>query len=171
LLAGLRDQTIGAIEEIRRLVYGLRPPALDGLGLLGALREYAVMVSRRSDGAALTVTVEAPTALVELSAAVEVATYRIAIEALTNVVRHSTATAAVVHLRVDAGSLHLKIRDNGVNSGPAWQPGVGLTSISERTAELGGQCEIRYDGAGCSVSVVLPLTSAEPATSGTAVGG
>jgi signal transduction histidine kinase len=170
LLAGLRDQTIGAIEEIRRLVYGLRPPALDGLGLLGALREYAVMVSRRSDGATLTVTVEAPPALAELSAAVEVATYRIAIEALTNVVRHSTATAAVVHLRVDADSLHLEIRDNGVNSGPAWQPGVGLTSISERTAELGGQSEIRYDGAGCSVGVVLPLTSAEPA-SGTAVGG
>ncbi|MEI8412358.1 MULTISPECIES: sensor histidine kinase [unclassified Kribbella] len=159
LLAGLRDQTIGAIEEIRRLVYGLRPPALDGLGLLGALREYAMMVSRRSDGAALAVTVEAPPALAELSAAVEVATYRIATEALTNVVRHSTATIAAVRLSVDADALHLEIRDNGVNSGAPWQPGVGLTSISERTAELGGQFEIQYDGTGCSVSVVLPLTS------------
>lgn len=159
LLAGLRDQTIGAIEEIRRLVYGLRPPALDGLGLLGALREYAMMMSRRSDGAALTVTVEAPPALAELSAAVEVATYRIATEALTNVVRHSTATIAAVHLSVDTDALHLEIRDNGVNSGTAWQPGVGLTSISERTAELGGRFEIHYDRTGCAVSVVLPLTS------------
>jgi signal transduction histidine kinase len=162
LLATLRDQTIGAIEEIRRLVYGLRPPALDGLGLLGALREYAMMVSRRSDGTPLTVTVEAPPALAELSAAVEVATYRIATEALTNVVRHSTATVAAVHLAVDSATLRLEIRDNGVNAGPAWQPGVGLTSISERTAELGGHCEIQYDGTGCSVSVVLPLTSAAP---------
>ena len=159
LLAGLRDQTIGAIEEIRRLVYGLRPPALDGLGLLGALREYALMVSRRSDGAALTVTVEAPPALAELSAAVEVATYRIATEAITNVVRHSTATAAAVYLAVDTAALRLEIRDNGVNAGPAWQSGVGLTSISERTAELGGHCQIRYDENGCSVSVVLPLTA------------
>ena len=159
LLAGLRDQTIGAIEEIRRLVYGLRPPALDGLGLLGALREYALMVSRRSDGAALTVTVEAPPVLAELSAAVEVATYRIATEAITNVVRHSTATAAAVYLAVDTATLRLEIRDNGVNAGPAWQSGVGLTSISERTAELGGHCQIRYDENGCSVSVVLPLTA------------
>jgi signal transduction histidine kinase len=160
LLAGLRDQTIGAIEEIRRLVYGLRPPALDGLGLLGALREYAVMVSRRSDGTALTVTVDAPPVLAELSAAVEVATYRIATEALTNVVRHSTATVAAVHLTVDAEALRLEIRDNGVNAGPAWQPGVGLMSISERTAELGGQCAIRHDRTGGSISVVLPLTAA-----------
>lgn len=162
LLAGLRDQTIGAIEEIRRLVYGLRPPALDGLGLLGALREYAVMVSRRSDGTALTVTVDAPPVLAELSAAVEVATYRIATEALTNVVRHSTATVAAVHLSVEADALHLEVRDNGVNAGPAWQPGVGLLSINERAAELGGHCAIRHDLTGGSISVVLPLPAASP---------
>ena len=164
LLAGLRDQTIGAIEEIRRLVYGLRPPALDGLGLLGALREYALVVSRRRDGAALSVTVEAPPVLAELPAAVEVATYRIATEALTNVIRHSTATTAAVRLTMDADALRLEVRDNGVNAGPAWQPGVGLTSINERTTELGGQCEILYDRTGCSVSVILPLMSAPTAT-------
>jgi signal transduction histidine kinase len=157
LLEGLRDQTIGAIEEIRRLVYGLRPPALDGLGLLGALREYAATVSRRSDGAALKVLVETPPALTELPAAVEVATYRIVTEALTNVIRHSTATTAVVRLSVETGVLRLGIRDDGVNA-TAWEPGVGLTSISERAAELGGRCEIHHDGTGCSVDVELPLT-------------
>jgi len=157
LLVNLRDQTIGAIEEIRRLVYELRPPALDGLGLVGALREYAAVVSRRGDGAALDVTFDAPPVLGELPAAVEVATYRIATEALTNVIRHSTATTAAVRLSVEAGGLHLQVRDNGVNDGAEWHPGVGLTSISERAAELGGRCEIEYGLGGCSISVVLPL--------------
>jgi signal transduction histidine kinase len=157
LLAELRDQTIGAIEEIRRLVYGLRPPALDGLGLVGALREYAAMVSHRADGVALAVTVDAPATLAELPAAVEVAVYRIATEALTNVIRHSSATAAAVRLTVETDALRLAVCDNGVNTESEWKPGVGLTSIRERAAELGGQCEIRYDRTGCTVDVVLPL--------------
>ncbi|WP_020392540.1 sensor histidine kinase [Kribbella catacumbae] len=157
LLAELRDQAIGAVEEIRRLVYDLRPPALDGLGLLGALREYAAMTSRRGDGVALTVTVDGPSSLDELPAAVEVAAYRIATEALTNVIRHSTATTAAVRLTVDTDVLRLGILDNGVNAGPEWRAGVGLNSMSERAAELGGLCEIRYDRTGCSVDVVLPL--------------
>jgi signal transduction histidine kinase len=160
LLAELRDQAIGAVEEIRRLVYELRPPALDGLGLLGALREYAAMASRRGDGGALTVTVDAPATLAELPAAVEVAAYRIATEALTNVIRHSTATTAAVRLSVDTDVLRLGVLDNGVNAGPEWKAGVGLTSMSERASELGGRCEIRYDRTGCTVDVVLPLEGA-----------
>lgn len=161
LLAELRDQAIGAIEEIRRLVYALRPPALDGLGLVGALREYAAMVSQRADGGALTVTVDAPASVGELPAAVEVATYRIATEAVTNVIRHSGATAAAVRLTVDGDVLRLGVCDNGVNVGSRWTPGVGLTSIKERAAELGGQCEIGYDRTGCTIDVVLPLTEAD----------
>ncbi|MFI5709888.1 sensor histidine kinase [Kribbella sp. NPDC051620] len=157
LLAELRDQAIGAVDEIRRLVYELRPPALDGLGLLGALREYAAMASRRGDGGALTVTVDAPATLAELPAAVEVAAYRIATEALTNVIRHSTASTAAVRLSVETDVLRLGVLDNGVNAGPEWKAGVGLTSMSERASELGGRCEIRYDRTGCSVDVVLPL--------------
>jgi signal transduction histidine kinase len=160
LLAELRDQAIGAVEEIRRLVYELRPPALDGLGLVGALREYAAMAAHRGDGAALTVTVDAPAALAELPAAVEVAAYRIATEALTNVIRHSTATTAAVRLTVETDALRLGVLDNGVNAGPEWKPGVGLTSMSERATELGGRCDIRYDRTGCVVEVVLPLEGA-----------
>ncbi|MFF0270456.1 response regulator [Kribbella sp. NPDC004536] len=123
LLASLRDLTIGAVEEIRRLVDQLRPAALDGLGLLGALREYAVTAGRRSDGGALGITVDAPAELGELPAAVEVATYRIVTEALTNVIRHSSATTAGVRLAVEHGRLRLEVRDNGLNDGPQWQPG------------------------------------------------
>lgn len=157
LMASLRDQTIGAIEEIRRLVYELRPPALTGLGLFGALVEYAAVVTRRSDGGLLKVAVEAPSELGALPPAVEVAAYRIATEALTNVVRHSRATSATVRLGVAVGGLHLQICDNGTNDVHPWHPGIGLTSIGERSAELGGQCEIEHGLSGCSISVVLPL--------------
>ncbi|MGW6197769.1 sensor histidine kinase [Kribbella sp. NPDC055110] len=157
LLARLRDLTIGAVEEIRRLVDQLRPAALDGLGLVGALREYVAAAGPRSDGGALGITVDAPPELGELPAAVEVATYRIVTEALTNVIRHSSATTAGVRLAVEQDRLRLEVRDNGFNDGPEWQPGVGLASITERAAELGGECDVRYDRTGCTVSVVLPL--------------
>ncbi|TDO50578.1 histidine kinase [Kribbella sp. VKM Ac-2527] len=178
LLANLRDQTIGAIEEIRRLAYDLRPPVLDGMGLLGALREHAAVLSGRTvlsgraGEGALTVTVEAPVELPELPAAVEVAAYRIVTEALTNVIRHSTASRAVVTLSVAETALRVEVRDNGVNAEDSWQPGVGLTSIRERTAELGGESEIRYDRTGGQVRVSLPLpVRVSPAESELGAGG
>jgi two-component system, NarL family, sensor kinase len=159
LLAGLRDQTTSALAEIRRLVYELRPPALDSLGLAGALREYAMVLSRRADGAPLEIQVDADDELDQLPAAVEVAAYRIATEALTNVTRHSSARAAMVRIRREASMVCVSVHDNGVNVGAGWQPGVGLTSIRERAAELGGSCTIRHDRTGGRVDVRLPVAA------------
>jgi signal transduction histidine kinase len=163
LIGDLRDQTTGALQDIRRLVYELRPPALDSLGLLGALQEYAMVLSRRADGAPLSVTVESATPLENLPAAAEVAAYRIVTEALTNVTRHSTADAAVVRLAVRDGELHAAVHDDGVNAGTGVQPGVGLTSIRERAAELGGRCTIRLDRTGGRIDVWLPVPVRPPA--------
>jgi two-component system, NarL family, sensor kinase len=156
LLGELRDRTTGALNDIRRLVYELRPPALDSLGLVGALEEYAMLLSRRADGSALSVTIDAPTPLDNLPAAVEVAAYRIVTESLTNVTRHSTATSAVVSLVAHGTELQVSVHDDGVNVGGGWQPGVGLTSIRERAAELGGRCAIQLDRTGGRVDVYLP---------------
>ncbi len=95
VLGELRTETQDAIADIRRVVYELRPPALDELGLVGALREQAARLSAGGDG--LSVTVEAPD-LPPLPAAVEVAAYRIATEALTNVSRHAGAHRCLVEL-------------------------------------------------------------------------
>jgi signal transduction histidine kinase len=157
LLSEVRDRTTGALEDIRRLVYELRPPALDSLGLVGALQEYAMVLSRRADASPLTVSVDAPAPLGELPAAVEVAAYRIVTEALTNVTRHSNADSAVVTLAVRGGELTVAVHDDGVNVGGGWQPGVGLTSIRERAAELGGRCSIQLDRTGGRVDVALPI--------------
>ncbi|HEY5783871.1 MAG TPA: histidine kinase [Microlunatus sp.] len=157
LIGVLRDQTSSALTDIRRLVYDLRPPALDSLGLPGALQEYAMLLTRRADGAPLAITVSASTTLPVLPAAVEVAGYRIVTEALTNVTRHSSASSASVTLAVDESALVIGVHDDGSNLGGGWQPGVGLTSIQERAAELGGQCTVHTDRTGGRIDVRLPI--------------
>jgi two-component system NarL family sensor kinase len=137
-----------AIDDVRRLVYGLRPPALDELGLAAALR-------RHGDALPVSVTVDAPDRLPSLPAAVEVAAYRIATEALTNVARHSGAGTARVELRIDS-AVRLSIVDDGAPD-RHWTPGVGLTSIRERVAELGGTCTAGPTASGGRVDAVLPL--------------
>ena len=83
---------------------------------------------------------------------------------MTNVVKHSTASAAQVRLVLEPTALRVDVHDDGVNAPEPWQPGVGLTSIRERTAELGGECEIRQDRTGGRITVRLPLAVAGSAS-------
>ena len=133
LLLELGGDTRDAIADIRTLVYALRPPALDELGFVGAVREQAALLAESSH---LVICVESPD-LPELPPAVEVAAYRIVSEALTNVVRHAHARRCRVELRL-ADGLDLTISDDGVGLGEGARPGVGLRSMRERAAELGG---------------------------------
>ena len=87
LVVELREELRSAIADIRRLVYDLRPPALDDLGLVETLRRLAER--HNLEGEQLRVSVEAREDLPNLPAAVEVAVYRITQEALTNVARHA----------------------------------------------------------------------------------
>jgi signal transduction histidine kinase len=153
LLGELTSHAQAAITDIRRIVYDLRPPALDDLGLLLALREQAAAYQQ----AGLQITIDAPEQLPALPAAVEVAAYRIVQEAVTNVVRHANAQRCVVRLRIDSG-LWLEIQDDGRGLPSDRRRGVGLTSIRERTAELGGTLTIESAaGQGTHVRVWLPL--------------
>jgi two-component system NarL family sensor kinase len=151
LLAQLVGETASAIADVRRLIYALRPPALDEFGLVPALRMQA---ERFPD---LDVRVLAPDEIASLPAAVEVAAYRIATEALTNVSRHAEATNCTITLGVN-GDLELEVRDDGVGMAPDWRPGVGVASIRERAAELGGTCDVAsINGGGTRVVARLPL--------------
>lgn len=131
-----------AIADIRRLVYELRPPALDELGLVGALREQAAHYTT-STNAELQVTVDAPKELPVLPAAVEVATYRIVQEALANVIRHAHASSCWLQLSVVNGTLQVEVTDNGVGMSSDIHMGVGLLSMRERATEVGGSCRIQ----------------------------
>lgn len=163
LLRTIRTDTRTAIAEIRRVVDDLRPPVLDELGLVATLEAKAAQTVRRADGRPLRVTVEAAK-LGDLPAAFEVAAYRIATEALNNVVRHSTASAVRLRLRRDGGNhLVVEVLDDGdINGTPggAWRPGVGITGMRERAAELGGSCDIGPSAHGGAVRARLPLVPA-----------
>lgn len=159
LLTGLQEQAQGAVTEIRRVAYELRPPALDELGLIGAIEESAERfgVGRaRSQG--LDVTFEGPDTLPPLPAAVEVAALRIVQEALANVARHSGAQRCTIRLAVN-GAVELDLEDDGHGFPPDQRLGVGLRSMRERAAELGGTCEVSsLGGHGTRVHARLPVS-------------
>jgi signal transduction histidine kinase len=157
LLTTLRRDTRSALADVRRLVDGLRPRALDELGLIAALKQRADQLAWRADGESVDVKLDVPADMPPLPAAVEVATYRIATEALTNVVRHSKATTARVRISV-GDRLDVSITDNGPPNG-RWSPGVGLIAMRERVAELGGAFEAGPSPTGGSVSASFPLVS------------
>ncbi len=150
-----------AIGDIRRLVYDLRPPALDELGLIGAMRERAAqqgVLAGRDGVQGLRIDVVAPDHLPQLSAAVEVAAYRIVQEALANVICHAHAHSCRISLSCANDLLHVEVIDDGIGLPERYRAGVGLLSLRERTEELGGTGEVsRLPEGGTRVRACLPL--------------
>lgn len=154
LLTEAMTNAQAAIADIRRVVYELRPAALDDLGLIGALQEQAA----HYHASGVQIVIAAPESLPPLPAAVEVACFRIAQEALTNVIRHAHARHCTIALAVD-DRLRLEIRDDGTGIPADRKPGVGLSSMRERAEEVGGTCMISpMLENGTRVFVRLPLT-------------
>lgn len=157
LLTEVREETKAAIAEIRRLVDDLRPPALDEVGLLQALRQRAGSLSAHGGDNPLIIEIHGPDDLPPLPAAAEVAAYRIVMEAITNVVRHARATRCVVTVGIEGG-LRLEVTDNGHGIRSRGGNGVGLASMRERAAELGGACSVgSHPGGGTIVKARIPL--------------
>src|SRR5262249_19023560 len=136
LAANLQLEMQTVLADIRRIAYDLRPPALDELGLVGALKEH---IALQNQARGVQITLDAPSILPPLTAAVEVATYRIALEAMTNVSRHANARHCQVRLFMD-DRLCLEVDDDGRGIPASARAGVGLTSMRERAEELGGTC-------------------------------
>jgi signal transduction histidine kinase len=159
----LRASMRGALGEVRHVVDDLRPPALDELGLEGALRTQidAFEGTRAgSERSARTVELVADRGLPALPAAVEVAAYRIVVEAVNNAVRHGDAGHVDVRLREVAGELIVEIEDDGVGIDHNAPPGVGLASMRERAGELGGRFEVLAGTGGTLIRAYLPLRDA-----------
>ena len=163
MLTALREEAERAVTDIRRIAYNLRPPVLDEMGLVGAIREHAT----RLGGASVTV----PAPLPPLPAAVEVAAYRIAVEAMTNASRHAPGATIEVSLSVN-GHLELQVADAGAGLPLGFRAGVGLRSMRERAAELGRGMRApparpaRHRGAGKPAAGSGPVVTAPPPPSG-----
>ena len=144
-----RDDLRRTVSSVRRMVDGLRPPALDDMGLDGALRQlvdrYEGRVSFRS------------TVPPDLPAAVEAAAYLITAEAVTNAMRHSGCEQCRVELRPEEPWLVITVADDGHGIPESAPRGVGLTSMRDRAAEVGGLLEVTTTAHGTVVRTHLPL--------------
>ena len=161
----LRDELGATVLEVRRLVEGLRPPALDELGLAGAITQATQRLTR-----ATPISVDLRIApLPELPAAMEVAAYRIVTEAVSNAVRHADASTCRVDIDVDGGLLRIAVRDDGagIDRGRSTHDGHGLQTMRERADELRGRLQVAST-AGTTIIAELPLPAgARPLTPAT----
>lgn len=156
-LDAMRRLLDAAIASVRRISTDLRPPILDDLGFGEAVAWQAGEFGQRSG---LAVTLDLAAASLVTSDAQATALFRIVQESLTNVVRHAAATSVQIALVAQGDELLLTVRDNGrgLDSAGKRPGGVGLVSMRERAAVLGGHFRI-FDspGGGTCVEIRLPL--------------
>ncbi len=144
-----------AVADVRRLVEGLRPPALDTLGLAGALDAH---LAGRPGGEGPLVRFAPPRDLPPLGAATEVAAYRIAVEAVANARRHARAGTVEVSLARHGDRLVVRVDADGRGLAAGTPGGVGMHSMRERAEELGGTLTVGgRPGGGTRVRADLPL--------------
>lgn len=153
----LQELATQALDELRSLIFELRPPDLERDGLCGALRKHVDVLRRLQ-----------PTQI-ELKGDLELApdlrrdqdVFRIAQEALQNALRHAHATHILLRLRAEDGRLLLDVEDDGVGFDPeaadVRSQRLGLTSMEERAQRLGARLEVRSaQGAGTTVHLEMP---------------
>jgi len=152
----LSDTAQQALREMRLLIYELRPTVLQEEGLVGALRRRLEVVEKRAGLETDFIVDELP----ELPVALETGLYNIAQEALNNVIKHSGATQIVLRLGNEASLIHLTVKDNGAGFSPfAVSRGIGLSSMQERAARLGGVLQIESSaGRGTLVHAKIPFS-------------
>jgi signal transduction histidine kinase len=156
-LHDLSEEIRRTVLDVRRLVEGLRPPALDELGLAGACAQAA---DRLTAGSELTASVLAPDDLPALPAAVEVAAYRIVVEAVTNTVRHARAGHCQVSINHRDTALTITVTDDGAGLHTTTRHGHGLAIMRERAEELGGGVTVTDRSPGVMVEARLPAVTA-----------
>lgn len=169
LLEDMRREIGQALEGVRRFARGLRPPALDELGLVPAIESHLRSLREISP---VHISLDAELARDErLAPEAELAVYRIVQEALSNMLRHSAATHAAVGVRREAGRLVVSVDDDGrgfaVADTMAAGTGLGLFGMSERAGYLGGRVEVRSEpGAGTRVRAEIPAPDTPPRVPG-----
>jgi two-component system, NarL family, sensor kinase len=138
-----------ALTDLRSLVEGLRPPALDHGGLLSALQQHAELNAGMTVPNSPAVFFEISGDLSILPAAVEVAAYRIAQEAISNATKHARAQRVIVRLSCRDNGLSVEVDDDGIGvAADTNRSGVGLASMTERATELGGWCTNEHSPTG-----------------------
>ena len=154
-LSRLEENTVGALREMRLLLYQLRPADLEQHGLKQALETRVSAVERRV-GLQVDLAIED---IPGMSPASETQLYHIIIEAMNNVVKHAAATHLNLELVCVDNQARLRIVDNGRGfQSDSSAGGLGLKHIKERVAQLNGQLTICSEaGSGTRLEAVFPL--------------
>jgi signal transduction histidine kinase len=163
----LETLAISGVDELQRLVSGLRPPQLDDLGLIPALRWLASDITTRYG---IEVNVVAQGNRVKQAPDIRTILFRIAQEAITNVIRHSGADKIDVLIVFKDDEVNLSLEDNGcgfdvngiLSQRPEHSQYWGLLGMQERAKLVEGTCKITSSpGEGTLVEVIVPSKGAE----------
>jgi two-component system sensor histidine kinase UhpB len=162
MIDDFREQVGDALERVRRFARGLRPAALDELGLVPAIESH---VRSLSESVGIPIRIEADHVDAMLSQEAELALYRIAQESISNAVRHAQPTRVVVRIRRESRAVVLSVSDDGrgfeieeVNT--SQEGGLGIFGMKERASYVGGQVTIRsVRSEGTDVRAVIPVAS------------
>jgi signal transduction histidine kinase len=149
------------MRGIRQVTDDLRPPLLDDLGWLPAIRALVQDFAERSGLAAH---LEAPRLLPPISKDAELAVFRAVQEGLSNVARHAGAASVMVRVQQSEGGIVVRIRDDGVGLEPGttlerseMTGHLGLAGMRERITAVGGRVDVTGDaGAGLRIEIHLP---------------
>jgi len=167
-LAAARQLATRSVEDLRKVIYDLRPTMLDDLGLVPAIRWYA---RSNLEEIGVQVMLDAPDEAMRLPSQLETTLFRIAQEAINNIVHHAEAKSVAISLRRDDGSICLGIDDDGRGFDVAKITGqalrlrrMGLLGIQERAELVGGEVTLdSVPGRGTRLRVLIPLLAMEDA--------
>ena len=153
------DETL---NSIRQIAFDLRPPILDDLGLISALRVY---VDRYEERTNIVLTLSCPDHLKRFDPKIEATLYRVIQEGLTNVAKHSGAKSARVEIKKTESTLELIISDDGKGfdqprdgESGLWSSGLGIINMKERVSGLGGKFSLESEtGEGTTIRIEVPF--------------
>lgn len=154
----INSRVVSVINELRRLIYDLRPVAIDEVGLISATLEMTRSIERDTD---MSFQVDiAPDVKDDISPAKQVAIYRLIQEIFNNMKKHAEASLITLRFARQAGEMVITIRDNGIGFDPTVIPAghYGMIGMKERASLLGGSLEIHSEiGSGSAFTIRVPV--------------
>ena len=158
----IRDLAARSLDELREVIWDLRPTILDDLGLIPAIHWYARTYLEKNG---IKTEIVAPTDLPRLPAYLETMLFRITQEALTNIKKHAQADSVMIILKIGTDQIFLDIKDNGrgfdvnqITQEAVAHQQLGLLGIQERISLVGGKLQIESTpGTGTHLHVYIPI--------------
>ncbi len=167
-IAELKGLIKASLQEIRRIIFDLRPMSLDDLGLVPTLQRYS---SNFTDETGIEVILDLYNPSNKLDTLIEIAVFRIIQEALNNIKKHSKATRAYINLQIDDDKLFGKVVDNGIGfdvselnnlKKDVKDGGFGIYSMRQRAELLKGELKIHSQpGKGTTLLLQIPIEQIE----------